>query len=457
MDEQAVVEREAGLRRRLTRGQTIMISLGGAIGTALFLSSGIALGYAGPAALVSYAIAGFIALAMVFSLSEMAVVHPTAGSFGTYAELYINPWAGFVVRYTYWFAQVIATGFEAVAAGLYMTWWFPQAPVWLWSLGFATVVVVVNSRSVANFGRVEYWLSLIKVTAIVLFVILGAAHIFGLGVKAVGLTNLYALPGGFFPHGAHGVWMAVILGLLSFVGIEVIAVTSGEAPDPEKTIPAALRTTALRLFLFYVLALTVVAAMFPWTEVAGSVAVTQSPFVKVLALTGIPQAAGVMNFVVISAALSSMNTNVYLCSRMLFSLSRGRFAPAFLGRLSGAGAPVAAVLFSGGCILAATALAKLTPKAYAYLQGVALFGAITVWAIILVSHLRFRRVHPASTLKVRTPLFPVIQLAGLALLLALVVTMGMDPDWNISCIVGIPWLCLLSLGYFIGKRVAAKA
>jgi len=114
-------------------------------------------------------------------------------------------------------------------------------------------------------------------------------------------------------------------------------------------------------------------------------------------------------------------------------------------------------LFSGGCILAATALAKLTPKAYAYLQGVALFGAITVWAIILVSHLRFRRVHPASTLKVRTPLFPVIQLAGLALLLALVVTMGMDPDWNISCIVGIPWLCLLSLGYFIGKRVAAKA
>src|SRR5471032_11920 len=134
-----------------------MIGLGGAIGTGLFMGSGMAIGYAGPAVVLSFAIAGFAAVVMVFSLSEMAVMHPTAGSFGTYAELYLNPWAGFVVRYTYWFAQVIATGFEAVAAGLYMTWWFPEAPVWLWSLGFAAIVVLVNSRSVANFGRVEYW------------------------------------------------------------------------------------------------------------------------------------------------------------------------------------------------------------------------------------------------------------------------------------------------------------
>ena len=455
MDETGVVAREAGLHRRLTRGQAIMISLGGAIGTSLFLSSGIALGYAGPAVMVSYAIAGFIAVAMVFSLSEMAVVHPAAGSFGTYAEIYLSPWAGFVVRYTYWFAQVIATGFEAVAAGIYMTYWIPAAPVWAWSLGFAAIVIWVNSRSVASFGTVEYWFALVKVSAIVLFVILGAVHIFGLGVPATGFHNLYALPGGFFPHGAHGVWMAVILGMLSFVGIEVVAVTSGELPNPEKTIPAALRGLAVRLFLFYVLALGVVAAMFPWTETGGSVAVAESPFVKVLSLTGIPDAPGIMNFVIITAALSGMNTNVYLCSRMLFSLARGRYAPAWLGRLSPAGAPVAAVIFSGACILTAILAAKFTPRAYAYLQGVALFGAIVVWGLILVSHLRFRQLRGAGGLPVRTPLFPWIQLAGLGLLVALLITMGLDKDWNISWIVGVPWLAAVTAGYFIWKRAAS--
>ena len=458
LDTTDIIAREGGLKRDLTKGQVIMISLGGAIGTTLFLSSGVALGYAGPSVLISYAIAGFIAVVMVFSLSEMAVMHPAAGSFGTYAETYLNPWAGFVVRYTYWFAQVIATGFEAVAAGIYMTWWFPDTPVWLWSLGFAAIVIFVNSRSVANFGSVEYAFSFIKVTAIVLFIILGLAQILGIGmgpgVKAVGIGNLYQLPGGFFPHGFHGLWMAVILGLLSFVGIEVIAVTSGEAPDPKRTIPAALRTTAIRIFLFYVLSLAVVAALIPWTQTGGGVTVTQSPFVRVLAHTGIPQAAGLMNFVIISAALSGMNTNVYLCSRMLFSLSRGGYAPRFLGGLSAAGAPVWATLFSGACILIATGAAKFTPKAYSYLQGVALFGAIIVWIIILVSHLAFRRANRGVPLPVRMPLFPVMQLAGLVLLGALLVTMGLDKDWNLSWIVGVPWLGLLTLAYFAWKRTA---
>jgi AAT family amino acid transporter len=175
MDETSIVEREKGLHKGLTQAQVVMIGLGGAIGTGLFMGSGIAIGYAGPSVLISYAIAGFIAVVMVFSLSEMAVVHPTAGSFGTYAETYLNPWAGFVVRYTYWFAQVIAVGGEAVAAGVYMTYWFPGAPIWLWSLGFASILLYVNSRSVGNFGTIEYWFAFIKVTAIVLFIILGVA------------------------------------------------------------------------------------------------------------------------------------------------------------------------------------------------------------------------------------------------------------------------------------------
>jgi AAT family amino acid transporter len=168
----------------------------------------------------------------------------------------------------------------------------------------------------------------------------------------VGLHNLTGLPGGFVPHGFGGVWMAVILGILSFNGIEVIAVTSGEARDPVRAIPAALRTMALRLFLFYILALAIVVSLVPWTE-TGAAVVTQSPFVRIFAHSGIRHAAGIMNFVVLTAALSSMNTNVYLCSRMLFSLSRGGYAPRLLGRLSRTGTPTAAILLSGGCILSA--------------------------------------------------------------------------------------------------------
>jgi amino acid transporter, AAT family len=457
MDESVIASREGGLRKELSRAQVVMIGLGGAIGTGLFMGSGVAIGYAGPAVILSYAIASLAALAMVFSLSEMAVVHPTAGSFGTYAEIYLNPWAGFIVRYSYWAAQVIAVGAEAVAAGVYMTFWFPGTPLWMWSLGFAFILLYFNSRSVNNFGSIEYWFALIKVIAIVLFIILGAAMIFGIGTQPVGFRHLTGLPGGFLPHGLKGVWMAVIVGILSFNGIEVIAVTSGETRNPVKDIPAALRSMALRLFLFYVLALGIVVTLIPWTE-TGAKVVTQSPFVRVFAHSGIAQAAGIMNFVVLSAALSSMNTNIYLCSRMLFSLSRGEYAPRFLGRLSRNGTPIAAILASGACILLAAGISKLTPLAYNYLFGVALFDAIIVWIVILLSHLSFRRRHRLAELPVRMPLFPLVQIIGLALLCAVLIIMGLDREvWNISWIVGVPWLVLLSAAFFLRQARRGSA
>jgi len=452
----AIAAREGGLRKSLTRGQVVMIGLGGAIGTGLFAGSSLAIGYAGPAVLLSYVIAGFAALVMVLSLSEMAVAHPAAGSFGVYAETYLNPWAGFIVRYTYWMEEVVAVGGEAVAVGVYMTFWFPHLPVWIWSVGFAAVLLFINSRSVKNFGTFEYWFALIKVAAIVAFIVLGLAGLTGVGRAApIGLHNLYGLPGGFMPHGLKGVWLAVIMGIFSYNGIEVIAVTSGETADPARTIPAALRTMALRLFLFYVLALFIVVAVVPWTQV-GAATFVQSPFVKVFAQSGVREAAGIMNFVVITAALSSMNTNVYLCSRMLFSLSRGGYAPAFLGRLSGAGTPVAAILVSGAGILAAAAVSWLTPKAYSYLFGIALFGAIVVWIIILMSHIGFRRHHGARDLAVRMPGFPVMQIAGIALLAAVLVTMGLDQDWRLSWLVGVPWLAALTAAYWLTRRRRAR-
>jgi len=451
MQPKSITERESGLHRGLSKTQIVMIGLGGAIGTGLFMGSGIAIGYAGPAVVLSYAIAGFVALVMVFSLSEMAVVHPTAGSFGTYAETYLNPWAGFVVRYTYWISQVIAIGGEAVAAGLYMGFWFPEVPVWMWSIGFCLVLLYFNSRSVSNFGTVEFWFALIKVTAIVLFIILGAASIFGLGMPATGFHNLTDLPGGFLPNGIGGVWMAVIVGIFSFNGIEVIAVTSGEAQNPRVAIPAALRTMVFRLSSFYLLSLLIIVTTVPWTA-TGVKVVAQSPFVSVFTHSGIAHAAGIMNFVVISAALSSMNTNVYLCSRMLFSLSRGNYAPGFLGRLSRRGSPIAAILTSGACILIAAGVSRLTPYAYNYLLGVALFAAILVWMMILVSHLSFRRHHRPEDLPVRMPLFPWMQYAGLLLLAAILVTMGLDTKFfNVSWLVGVPWVVLISVAYFIWK------
>jgi AAT family amino acid transporter len=457
VDASAIVTREAGLHKDLTRAQLVMIGLGGAIGTGLFMGSGVAIGYAGPAVIVSYAIAAIAAAAMVFSLSEMAVMHPTAGSFGTYAEIYLNPWAGMIARYSYWMAQVIAVGAEAVAAGVYMTFWFPGTPVWLWSLAFAFMLLYFNSRSVNNFGSIEYWFALIKVVAIVIFIVLGLATILGIWSKPIGLHNLTGLPGGFMPRGFGGVWMAVIIGILSFNGIEVIAVTSGEAKDPARSIPAALRTMALRLFLFYVLALTIVVTFVPWTE-TGATVVTQSPFVRVFAHSGIRHAAGIMNFVVLSAALSSMNCNIYLCSRMLFSLSRGGYAPRFLGKLSKKGTPITAILLSGACILTAAGVSKLTPLAYNYLFGVALFDAMIVWIIILLSHLSFRRRHKAADLPVRMPWFPAIQIAGLTLLCAVLITMGLDKEtWRISWIVGVPWLALISIAYLILKARGSLA
>ena len=452
MEEQAYLDREAGLKRGLSRAQITMIGLGGAIGTGLFMGSGIAIGYAGPGVLISYLIAATLAIIMVFSLSEMAVVHPTAGSFGTYSEIYLGPMMGFIIRYTYWIQQVLLIGSEAVAVGIYMTWWFPDLPVWIWAVGSAATVVWVNTRAVHNFGSVEYWLTVIKVSAIVAFIIVGLSQLFGIIGDPIGFHNISGLEGGFLPNGVTGVWMAVLMALFSFMGLEFVVGTAAEAEDPQTAIPAALRTMALRLLLFYLFALLIIVSFMPWYE-AGAKVVTESPFVKMFALAGIPYAAGIMNFVVASAALSAMNTSLYIGSRMLFSLARGNYAPQFFGKLNQFDVPMRATLATGSAVLLAASLSWLTPLAYNYLFGITLFGGLLVWSTILVCHLVFRRRHKSVSLPVRMPFFPYAQFLGLALLGAIGVTMALDTEfWNVAAIVGIPWTILLALGYLVWKR-----
>src|SRR5271163_236891 len=254
------------LRRRLTQRQLSMLAIGGAIGVGLFLGSSVTIRLAGPGVIISYLLGAVIALIVAYSLVEMAVVHPVAGSFGVYAQTYLNPWAGFSVRATYGLVQIIAIGAEVTAVAIYFAFWFPSVPQWVWVLGVSVLLITINTLQVARFGEFEYWFALIKVVAILAFIAVGAGLIFGVGPRhAIGLSNLTA-HGGFLPHGWTGVWLALTLVLTSYMGVEVIAVTAGEAEKPEETIPKAMRTIVYRLIIFYVLAITIMLAMTPWDQ-----------------------------------------------------------------------------------------------------------------------------------------------------------------------------------------------
>ncbi|MGB7553263.1 MAG: amino acid permease [Candidatus Korobacteraceae bacterium] len=451
------IDNEQGLARQLSERQLSMIALGGAIGTGLFLGSALAVRTAGPGVILSYLFAAGIALLLMGCLSEMAVAHPTAGSFGIYAELYVSHWAGFVVRYTYWAAQSIAIGGEAVAAAIYTQWWFPQTPAWAWVVFYSAVLIFVNARSVGAFGEFEYWFSIIKVSAIVVFIILGAAILFGVHQqRPIGLDN-FRTHGGFLPNGWLGVGLALAFVIFSFIGTETVAVAAGEAKDPERSVPRAMRTMLFRLIIFYVGAIFILVGVIPWTQIQPGQGITVSPFVRVFEVMNIPAAAHIINFVVLTAALSSMNCNLYLATRMVFSLSRSGYAPEVLGRVSDRGTPISALLMSAGGLGAATLLAIWFPgSAYVYMFGVALFGGLFVWMMIFVTHLSFRkqwRVQHGRRLPVEMPLFPFTTIAGGLSVLAILISTWWVEGMRVTLEAGIPWLVLISVLYFtIGRR-----
>jgi len=427
-------DKEAGLKRELSVRLLSMIAIGQSIGTGLFLGSGISVQMAGPGVIVSYLIGGLITYFVMLALSEMASAHPMAGSFGVYAEHYLGPWAGLVTRYTYSAAQIIAIGGQIVAAAIYCRYWFPDVPSWIWIAGFSAVLLAVNILNVGSFGEFEYWFSLIKVLAICFLLVFGVILFTGIGVPRRGL-EAYTAYGGFFPHGFGGVWAAVTMAIFSYYGLEAAAVGSGEAKDPKDTVPRALRRSMTRLALFYVGGTAVLVGIVPWNQTG----ISESPFVLVYRKVGIPGAAALMNFVVLTAALSSINTNLFTASRMLFSLARSGQAPAPLGRLSARGVPRNAVLISGaGLGIAAAIYHFFADSAYVYLLGISLFGAIFCWLMILATHVRFRGKG-----------IPYGSIAGIALLLGVLITMAFLPQMRIACLAGIPWLLGLSLVYYL--------
>lgn len=444
-----IVAREQGLRHALTSGQMAMIAIGGAIGTGLFLGSGFAIGLAGPSVLVSYAIGALIALLLMGALAEMTVAHPTAGSFGAYAEHYVGPLAGFLVRYAYWFAVVFAIGTEISAIAVFMKYWFPAVPGWYWVIGFSALLIAVNLASVTLYGTVEYAFSLLKIAAIVVFIVLGAYLVWSAPVASgIGFAN-YTAHGGFMPKGPWGTWVAVIVAIFSYMSIEAVAIAAGEARDPQHAVTRAFRSTVFRLVLFYLLTLSLMLAIVPWMQ-AGT---DESPFVKVMAATHVPYAAGVINFVLLIAALSAMNSQLYVTTRMMFSLSRARLAPAVFGRLGTNGVPRAALWISTSGVAVAAVLVALAPEtAFTVMMAIAMFGALFTWLMIFVTHLRFRSRYRGPALAFRMWGHPFGSLLGAGLVAAILFTTAFTREFRMTMVVGVVFVVLLTLAYALHYR-----
>ena len=449
------------LRRRLNQRQLTMLAIGGAIGVGLFLGSGVTIRLAGPGVIISYLLGAILALIIAYSIVEMAVVHPDAGSFGVYAETYLSRWAGFAVRATYGFVQTIAIGAEVTAVAIYFAFWFPGVPQWVWVVGVSIGLITLNTLQVGRFGEFEYWFALIKVLAILAFIGVGAALILGIGTRnALGLSNLTS-HGGFLPKGWTGVWLALTLVVTSYMGVEVIAVTAGEAERPEETIPKAMRKIVFRLIIFYSLAIAIMLAMTPWDQAGSGNGLTASPFVRAFSLVGIPFAASMMNVVVITAALSSCNTDLYLTTRMLFSLARGRYVPEWVGKLSGNGVPRRALAVSSAGMAAAILLAIYAPgKAFLALYGVAVAGMFFVWTVILLTHMAFRRAlgqERIARLPMRLRFYPYSTILGIAALVGITVSTFFVEGLQYTVPAFAPFLLLITMAYWIIRRKEAGA
>ncbi|MGC2186740.1 MAG: amino acid permease [Terriglobales bacterium] len=432
------------MRHQLGAGQMAMVAVGGSIGTGLLLGSAAALEIAGPGVILSFVLAALIGLTVTMALGELSSMHPAAGSFGVYADLYLNPWAGFIARAGYWAAISISIGAELVASATYLTFWFPSVPALFWVVIFSVFLLLINLRSVGNYARFEYWFAMIKVATITAFVLLGA------GLLLSGrVTPEYTAHGGFFPKGALAPLLAMGFALYTFGGIEFVAITTGESRSAQE-IPRAVKLTFAILASVYLGAIVVLVGVMPWDR-AG---VTESPFVTVFRQAHVPAAPHIMTFVILTAALSGANAALYAASRVLFSLARTGWAPAILGRLNASGSPKLAVLASSYGIVVALVLEKWAPKnAFVSILGAALVGMLLAWLVSLAAHIQFRRrLSPGqlAALPMRSPLGAWGSGLGFVLILAALLETGWDS--HLTLISGAVYMVVLTAAYFLLKK-----
>jgi amino acid transporter, AAT family len=442
---------ESGLRHQLSAGQMAMVAVGGSIGTGLLLGSAAAMEIAGPAVILSFLLAGFISWTVTMALGELSSLHPAAGSFGLYADLYLSPWAGFISRAGYWIAISVSVGANLVASATYMRFWFPAVPALVWIALFSLLLIVVNLRSVGDYGRFEFWFAMVKLATMAMFIIIGGALLTDGRVAAQ-----YTAQGGFFPRGVLAPLLAMTFALYTFGGIEMVAITTGESRSPAE-IPRAVKLTFITLAVVYLGAIVVLVGVMPWNRVG----VTESPFVTVFRTVGIPAASSLMSFVILTAALSGANANLYSASRMLFSLARGGWAPTSLGRLNAAGSPRLALMASSYGIVVAVVLEMWVPgNAFVYILSGALFGLMLSWLVSLAAHVSCRRRMSSSqvnALPMRSPLGAWGSVLGLTLVTAAILKTWWDS--RVSLISGVSSLLILTAAYMFlrsGSKVSSE-
>lgn len=452
------MEREAGLKRGMKGRHIFMISLGGVIGTGLFLSSGFTLNAAGPGgAVLAYLVGGISMYIVMLCLGELAVAIPVAGSFQTYSREFIHPSAGFSVGWMYWLNGVITIAADMVVAAMLLNSLIPAIPITVFIIFWLILLTALNCLSVNIFGEAEFWFCSIKVIAIIVLLIVGIAYMAGLAGphQAIGFSH-YFDHGGLFPNGISPVFAAMVAVAYSFNGTEIIGITAGESDHPEKTIPMAVNNTAIRTLLCYVCSIVVIAAIVPWEE-AG---VNESIFAVVFDKAGIQYAYTIMTLVVVTSALSSGNSWVYCTTRMLWSLARDGAAPAAAGKLSHRQVPLIALLVTMACAVPALFAEILAPAATVYiiLLSVAGLAGVWGWMAICLAQFNFRRRIVAAgkfdTLKYKTPLYPALPIIGLILNGAVLVGSYFDESTRIGLEAFVPFLIILFVAYklFVEKK-----
>lgn len=446
-------EKRGALLRSLSSRHVQFIALGGAIGSGLFYGSAQTIGLAGPGVLIGYLLGGGIVFIVMRALGEMAVAEPVSGSFSDYAHKYVGPFAGFAVGWTYWFSWIVVNIAELTALGIYVNYWFPDMPRWGTALAALLLVVAVNLVSVRAFGETEFWFALVKVLAILGLMAFGVVIlVFHLGHGAA-VRNLWSY-GGILPHGIMGVLLALPFIMFSFGGTELVGITAGEADNPSKTIPKAINQVLVRILIFYVGALLFILMLVPWSKIG----LGSSPFVIAFQDVGVPDAAAVLTFVVITAALSAFNSGMYSTGRMLLTLSQHHQAPAFLAHISKrGGVPVFGVLASAAVLSVGVVLNYfLPPVVFFYLSSVATLTTIAIWSMILITQWRFRR-----ALLTRTPYeaphfplfwWPISTILGLVGMLLVVVLMAFEPTTRVGLSIAPVWFGILYISYRVMSR-----
>jgi amino acid transporter, AAT family len=448
------VHQKENLKRGLKNRHIQLIALGGAIGVGLFYGSASTIQLAGPSVVLGYFVGGLVIFAIMRALGEMAVAEPVSGSFSHYANRYLGSFAGYLTGWTYWFMWVVVGMAEITVVGVYVNYWFPGVPQWASALAALLLITGVNLINVKAYGEFEFWFALIKVIAIIGMIIAGLAMIIfgvGNGGHAIGLGNLWT-HGGFMPNGIKGLILSLVMVMFSFGGVELIGITAGEADQPEKTIPRAINSVIWRVLIFYVGALGVMMILYPWNKIGTN----GSPFVLTFAKVGIPAAGGIINFVVLTAALSAFNSGLFSTGRMLYNLSLQNNGPKFFGKLNKNSTPSRGIIFSSLFLLIAVFLNYIVPeKVFIYISAVATVAVVTSWTIILLTQMKFRKSlsqEQIGKLAFKMPFYPYSSYFALAFLAFVIVLMAFIDGMDIALYVAPVWFAILFIGFKMNRK-----